>query len=302
MNLVLIDNLTDALDVSLNGRSLFSYVYHSKALREEGPKPYFHPLRTLGGETVTLLRPHDHPWHCGLSMTCTSVSGDNFWGGYSWVAGHGYKRVPNYGIQRHLGWQSVQCEDDHIHIAENIAWESIRDEVVLAETREIEVFVPQPEADFWVLQLGFSLKNVSGRDLVFSSPTVEGRPMAGYGGLFWRGPRSFNDGVVLASDNRVGPELMSQRSPWLAYVGRHDHSLAYSTVIIADRPNNVRYPTQWFVRNTPFACASAAFMFDEAYTLPAEETLSLQYCVFIADGAWDTDRIENTLRLLHLNE
>ena len=43
-------------------------------------------------------------------------------------------------------------------------------------------------------------------------------------------------------------------------------------------------------------------MFDEAYTLPAEETLSLQYRVFIADGAWDTDRIENTLRLLHLNE
>ena len=63
-----------------NGRDLlFRYVYESGVDPAESPKPYFHPLRTLAGEEVTLFRPHDHPWHTGLAMTSANLSGEKFW-------------------------------------------------------------------------------------------------------------------------------------------------------------------------------------------------------------------------------
>ncbi|RII15694.1 hypothetical protein DSC45_17835 [Streptomyces sp. YIM 130001] len=58
--------------------------------------------------------------------------------------------------------------------------------------------------------------------LRFSSRTSEGRELAGYGGLFRRGPRSFRDGTgrdgtgrdgtVLTADTG-GPQAMAVRSP-----------------------------------------------------------------------------------------
>ncbi len=297
MKLSLIDNNRDAIDVRAGDRTLFAYVYNPAVPRVECPKPYIHPVHTLGGELVTMLRPHDHPWHSGFSMTCTSINDENFWGGYSWVQGKGYEHINNYGQQRHLGWLQQRCDGRRVALTERLAWETIRDEVLIEETREIGAAIPAPEENWWLLQLGFSLKNVSGRPLEFSSPTVKGRPQAGYGGLFWRGPRCFDDGKLLASDDRSGPELMGECSPWLAFVGRHDQTLAHSTLVFADDAHNLRHPTKWFVRNTPIACASAAFMFDQAYTLPVDETLTLRYQVLIADGAWDAAQIERALSL-----
>jgi hypothetical protein len=116
--------------------------------------------------------------------------------------------------------------------------------------------------------------------------------MAGYGGLFWRGPRSFLGGTILAGGGRSGPEVMGQAAPWLAYVGRHDGSGDYSTLLFLDGPQNPRYPVKWFVRNTPYACASFAFAFDEELTLPAGEQLTLAYRIVIADGAWTAEQAD----------
>ena len=60
---------------------LCRYVYVSGEAHKESPKPYFHPLNSLAGDTLTNFRPNDHPWHHGLSFTLTNVSGWNFWGG-----------------------------------------------------------------------------------------------------------------------------------------------------------------------------------------------------------------------------
>ena len=130
----------------------------------------------------------------------------------------------------------------------------------------------------------FELTNIRGESLVFGSPTTAGRPMAGYGGLFWRGSRSFRDGSILASDDQAGPDVMGRSASWLAYTGKHDGTGDSSTLIFIDHPDNLRYPNKWFVRSTPFACASFAFMFDEEYELPADEALSLRYRIAIADG------------------
>jgi hypothetical protein len=52
----------------------------------------------------------------------------------------------------------------------------------------------------WALVFDTTMGNVSGDTLRIGSPTTKGRENAGYGGLFWRGPRSFACGVVQSPD------------------------------------------------------------------------------------------------------
>src|SRR5918998_6394752 len=77
--------LHDRVVLGYGDRPLFDYVYAPDVDPRESPKPYFHPLRTLAGNVVTLFRPHDHRWHHGLAMTMAQLSGQNLWGGPTYV-------------------------------------------------------------------------------------------------------------------------------------------------------------------------------------------------------------------------
>jgi hypothetical protein len=87
--------------VASRGMEIARYVFRPDALVAEGSKPYLHPLRTLDGAVVTAFRPWDHRWHKGLQMTWTYVSGQNFWGGPSYIDGEGYVSLDNVGSMRH---------------------------------------------------------------------------------------------------------------------------------------------------------------------------------------------------------
>ena len=293
----LVHEVGEAIELR-NGRDLlFRYVYESGVDPQESPKPYFHPLRTLAGEEVTLFRPHDHPWHTGLAMTSANLSGENFWGGPTFVQDRGYAWLKNQGRIRHQAWKEIGS--DASSMKELLSWISHEEETWIEEEREISVGEIEPIRRFWSLDLSFRLKNVRDWPLIFGSPTTEGRPAAGYGGLFWRGPRSFGGAEILAADGLEGPEVMGQESPWLAYVGLHDGTGRGSTILFLDSPTNVRFPCKWFVRNDPYACASCAFMFDEEYVLEPGEVLDLDYRVVLGDGAWPRARIEEYVDGIH---
>ena len=290
MTVRLVHALGDAVELSYGGDLLFRYVYESGVDVAESPKPYFHPLRTLAGEQITLFRPHDHPWHTGLAMTSAYLSGENFWGGPTYVRDKGYEWLETQGRIRHDDWSEIR--DDGSLLGERLSWISHAGEMWIAEERGISVAEIDSAGGFWSLHLSFRLKNVAERPLIFGSPTTEGRPAAGYGGLFWRGPRSFDGGQILAADGLEGPEVMGRASPWLAYIGLHDGTGRGSTVLFLDSPTNVRFPGKWFVRNDPYACASCSFMFDEEYMLEPGEDLALDYRVVVGDGRWPRARIE----------
>lgn len=293
MKTTLTHTLHDSIELRYQGQTLFSYVYEPDTQTSESPRPYFHPLRTLAGNEVTIQRPYDHLWHIGLSMTASNLSGENFWGGPSYVRETGYTQLANNGRMQHIKWQEISCADD-VRCIEQLQWITQAGETWINEERQIAVSEIDPAGGYWSLDLSFQLTNVTRQPLVFGSPTTEGRPEAGYGGLFWRGPRSFLHGTILAA-NMEGPEIMGQMSPWLAFTGWHDGNAEQSTLIFMDQPGNPRYPNKWFVRNDPYACVSCSFMFDEEYTLQPEETLALAYRVVLGNGAWSRERIETYL-------
>jgi hypothetical protein len=274
-----------ALSVSYGGAELARYVYRPADPQLESPRPYFHPVRTLGGNLVTIYRPHDHLWHKGIALSLPHVDDDNFWGGPTFRDG-GYVQLPNDGEMRHDAFDDVAARGGAVHIAQRLTWVTEAGQRKIAERRRIAI-AAWPGDHAWGLSFETTLVNITTAVITFASPTTAGRPNAGYGGLFWRGPRSFTGGTVVLPDAAGGDELMGSPAPWLAFTGRHDGNEQFSTLVFADAPDNFTFPTQWFVRSTPFAAVCPAPFFDKTRVLPPGKGMTLRYGIAIADGQRD---------------
>ncbi|GAB3107902.1 PmoA family protein [Streptomyces calidiresistens] len=273
------DNGTE-VSARVGGVEVARYHYRPRMALFESPKPYLHPLRTTAGDTVTAYRPHDHVWHKGVQMTAPWVSGENFWGGGTYVdPEREYVDLPNAGTMRHEEWTAPGVE--------RLTWWTQGGEHWVDETRVLEVEAGTPGEGWWALNFTTVLRNVRGKDLVFGSPTTRGRPMAGYAGFFWRGPRSFTGGTVIGPGNLGGPEMMGRAAPWLAFTGRHDEVDRAATLLFqAADPQTV-----WFVRSEPFAAVNPSLAFHEEVTVPPEGELRLAYRLVVAEGEWNRERL-----------
>ncbi|WP_432151977.1 PmoA family protein [Streptomyces sp. bgisy029] len=282
------------------GLDLLSLVYRPEAARE-APKPYLHPLRTLAGRVVTGYRPNDHRWHKGLQLTASHLSGQNLWGGRCYVRGQGYQEHPErLGSMSHEGFEEMSTSATDAVLAERLVWRNHEGDAWAEERRRIAVHDIDPEAGYWVLTWSSSVANLRAEPLRFGSPTTEGRELAGYTGLFWRGPRDFRGGRVIGPHGG-GEQLMGTQAPWLACGGEFDEVDGHGTVVIAHAPENDHggehgeHPAHWFVRSDPFAAMAPSWAFFDELVLPPGEALVRRWRVVIADGAWSRDRIAGCL-------
>lgn len=292
---------------------LVRYVYRPTDVQLESPRPYFHPLRTVGGDLVSLFRPHDHVWHKGIAWSLPNVGPHNFWGGPTYVRGQEYVQLDNDGSMVHEGFTAEHAGDDGVTVTESLTWVTQAGERVVKESRTFTVTLAdttspgprRPEATIdgtaddgpaWVLTFQTTMTNISGGALPIGSPTTNGRENAGYGGLFWRGPRSFTGGTILAPGFAGGEEIRGQRAPWVGFTGTHDETARRSTLVMVDSPDNPRGPSspgldpEWFARNEWFACVCAAPAFSEEIPFAPEESLTFRYAVVVADGGADPER------------
>lgn len=304
MEQIRIDELVDRVRFAANGTLLAEYVHRPTDVQLESPRPYFSPIRTLGGELVSLFRPHDHVWHKGIAWSLPVVGDENFWGGPTFVTGQGYLQLPNNGTQQHRAFveradaATDAAAPDAIRpdsLVETLDWITEAGETVFDEVRTIgatilEAETPGAASDAWLLGFETRLRNRTARPIPLGSPTTRGRENAGYGGLFWRGPRSFTGGTLLAPGVAGGDELRGMRAPWMGFSGRHDGSGEASTLVMIDDPGNVQHPPQWFARSEEFACLCPAPFFSEEHVVEPGATLVLRYGVVVADGASDPDR------------
>lgn len=283
MVLSLVEEHGTSMRISCGGVEIARYVYRPWDAQLESPRPYLHPLRTLGDRPVSLYRPHDHVWHKGIAWSLPNLLGSsgtaNFWGGTTYVRDRGYVQLPNNGAMRHTGFSEVAATHERVRLAESLVWDTQQGETWFAEERTLSFELVDGA---WALNFATSFTNVSGEEIVIGSPTTEGRPNAGYGGLFWRGPRSFTGGSVHVPGRVGGDELMGVRAPWLGFRGQHDDHGDFSTLVFVapDEP-------KWFVRSQPFAAVCPAPFFDREVPVAPDQELSYGYTVVIADGAPD---------------
>ncbi|MGI5406312.1 PmoA family protein [Streptomyces chartreusis] len=278
-----------------NGTEILRYVYRPDPAAFESRKPYAHPVRTLAGHTVTGYRPSDHRWHKGLQMTASHLSGQNFWGGNCYVHGQGYVALPErVGSMRHDGFPVLAVEDDRLTVAEELTWIENGGEEWAREMRGLIVHSVDEQAGAWALDWSIRLTNTREAPLRFGSPTTEGREMAGYTGLQWRGPRDFTGGTALAPGSDADADkLMGSQGPWLAFTTEHDDVDGHSTLVFAHAPENLEalHESHWFVRTEPIPTVAFSWAFFEEFELPPGESFAYRYRVVFADGAWDRERV-----------
>jgi len=287
MNLHLDHALGRSVTVSAGDVSLFTYVYAPDTVQLESPKPYLHPIQTLAGDLVSLFRPHDHVWHKGIAWSLPHVGEHNFWGGPTYVHGQFYVQQENNGSAVHREMTSLSATGGRADIAHRLDWISQAGQKVIEEQRTLTATVLDDVS--WALIFETTMTNVSGATLDFGSPTTKGRENAGYGGLFWRGPRSFTGGTVQSPDGVGADDLRGTRADWFAFRGRHDESGRSSTIVMIDDAENPQHPPQWFTRSEEFACLCPAPFFSEELALEHGRTLRFRYAVVVATGDHGVD-------------
>ncbi|GAA2408696.1 PmoA family protein [Streptomyces glaucosporus] len=269
------DAASDTVVLRCGGRTVARYEHRPDLAGRESPRPFLHPVRTLGGTVVTELRPADHVHHLGVSMAVPDVSGANFWGGRTFVRGRGPTELDNHGSQRHLAWLR-RGEDG---FTEELAWE--RDGGRLLTERRT-VAVRALDGACWALDFTTELTNACGEALSFGSPATNGRPGAGYGGFFWRPPIGPRPPEVFTAGARGEEAVHGSPAPWLA-MAADTWTLVFAGADAATRHD------PWFVRAAEYPGVGSALAWDRRLPLPPGGTVVRRVVTAVADGRLDRE-------------
>ncbi|MET2010778.1 PmoA family protein [Microbacterium chocolatum] len=285
-------DLTDAAaSVTASGIEVARYVFDPALEAEGGEKPYLHPLRSLDGATVSAYRPWDHRWHKGLQVTWTHVSGENFWGGPTYVDGLGYVPQDNVGTIHHDAFTATADAGDEVSLDETLTWITRAGDAWIAERRRHRFHGLDHARGLWALDLATSLRNISGRPLELGSPTTQGRPDAGYTGVALRLARAWTGGRVLSSaepeaDAADPAAVMGSTAEWIALSGEHDEVDGGGTVLAFAGSSTGDPAMRWFVRSEPFPILAPSPAFSEPITLDPDAELALTHRWVIGDRIW----------------
>lgn len=266
----------DTTVLRLAGRAVAEYVHRPRLPATLSPRPYLHPVRTLGGLIVTELRPADHAHHLGVSMAVPDVAGVNFWGGRTYVRDRGPVALGNHGVQRHTGWAGRAPDG----CTQELSWTGEGREL-LTERRTIRARTLSAGA--WALDITSTLTNVSGSVLSFGSPATNGRPGAGYGGFFWRAPKedAADPPPEVFTATATGEDAVhGSTAEWLALAGT-----GWTLVFAGGDEETRRDP--WFVRTGQYPGVGSSLAWERRLPLAGGAALSRRIVTVVADGRLD---------------
>ena len=259
----------------LEGRPVADYIDGGELDPVLAPRPYLHPVRTLGGILVTDAQPSDHRWHLGISVALQDVEGSNFWGGRTYLRGQGYVRRDDHGRIEHAGFEQVG-DDGFI---EKLHWLSPDGELLLAERRQVTA---RMAASGWELQFVTILTNAAARPVRLGSPATNGRHGAGYGGLFWRLPPARTPHVYTAT--AAGEHAVHNcAAHWLAWT---DHAAGFTLVFAGT--NQATRSDPWFVRVEGYPGVGSQLAARDSLTLPPGGAATRGLRTLLADGTLST--------------
>ncbi len=270
------------------------------------PRPFLHPVSTLGGVEVTAKHPADHDWHLGAGFAIPDVNGTNFWGGATYVRDQGYLPLENQGnMKTQVLSAKVSAADDGIGgLAHVIDWFDCDNHRLLRENQDLGWSplacekVPAIGKSGWELAFRSTLTAIE-RSVSLGSPGTNGRLNAGYGGFFWRFPRCSD--VTIMSAEAVGEDAVHGAvSQWLGWSARFEARPGVTgeatLVFVAD--DSISACDPWIARHMTYPGVGSAIAWDERLVIRQGESVSRGFRIAILDGRLDREGMEALASLI----
>ncbi|WP_211234762.1 PmoA family protein [Glycomyces arizonensis] len=271
----------DAVPLRVDGHEVARYVWRPELPPSTAPRPFLHPVRTLAGSLVTDVRPDSHTHQLGISIAAPDIDGCNFWGGRTFIAGHGPAWLDDHGVQRHQRWLSLSDTD----LAHTVRWVDANRSILLRERRSITC---RPvNRDAWALRVRTRLTNATQRSLPIRSPASLGRPGAGYGGFFWRGPAATGPVRVFSQDGTGVRSVHGKTADWVAVGALDSESRDWTMVFLPG--NRETAQDRWFVRARDYLGVGSSLSWDRPLVLDPGKSINRNVIAVVADGALTAD-------------
>ncbi|HET6858072.1 MAG TPA: PmoA family protein [Streptomyces sp.] len=268
--------MNTSLTLSCGGRTVARYTYLPTTATALSPRPYLHPVTTLGGTPVTEELPDDHRHHLGAGVAVPDVGGHNFWGGRTFVRGRGAVEMDNHGAQTHIEFKLSDTDG----FVEELSWRADGVEL-LRELRTVAV--TGLTASAYALDFTSVLTNTGGADLAIGSPATNGRPGAAYGGFFWRAPKEraapevFGEELDSEHSEHTEHTLNGSRRAWLALAG-DGWTLVFAGATARTRED------PWFVRSGDYPGVGSSLAHSEPLPVAAGASVVRRVVTVVADG------------------
>ncbi|UKA74781.1 DUF6807 family protein [Arthrobacter sp. FW306-07-I] len=272
--------------LALDGRPVADYQDGSHIRAVSSPRPYLHPVRTLGGTVVTDHMPLDHVWHLGVGVALQDVDGVNFWGGrtYTREAGQYIWRPDHGSITATASQQTDDGGGQKGRLQETLEWNGPDGSPVLVEERTWAWSAVAPS--IWRLSVDFALSPAGDKPVSLGSPGSNGRFEGGYGGFFWRLP-ACGEAAVWTQAGSGESKTHGSVTRWLAWSGRFDGGPA-TLVFVA--PEGCTDP--WFVRVEGYPGVGQSLAWDSPVLARPGNPVRRHITVFVADGILATADVE----------
>jgi predicted dehydrogenase len=278
---------TSLAKVEIDGRPIFEVLDGGGTTRSSTPRPYIHPVRTLGGVVVTATHPSDHDWHCGVGCAIPDVNGTSFWGGGTFIKDRGYVMLDNHGqiTSTSIRNASIRGVDKRTRLDHRLSWYDHHEKHIASEIQCLEwTKLKVDDRAAWVFSFITTLSAVNG-DISLGSPGTNGRVDGGYGGFFWRLPRCSN--VTILSEDREGEDAIhGSVSPWLSWSARFEAGpgLTGDATLVFVADDDVSASDPWVVRCSGYPGVGSAIAWEERVSIPAGKSVSRGFRVAVVDG------------------
>lgn len=260
-------------DISVNARTVAVRDDGSAVTPTSAPRPFMHPVRTLGGIVVTDAHPADHDWHLGASIGVQHANGVNFWGGPTYTQDLGYRWRTDHG---RIETTALTRTDNGFTATAN--WITPAEVTLLMEETSWRLH-PSADPRAWRFVTRTTLR-ARDEPVELGSPGTNGRVGGGYGGFTWRFPSASD--VDVRTSGATGEEAThGTKSPWIAFSARFPDGEA-TVALAADDPRTASDP--WFVRVADYQGIGSALAWTEPVLLDAGASVTLSFRGLVADG------------------
>ncbi|MDR1497607.1 MAG: PmoA family protein [Puniceicoccales bacterium] len=258
-------------------------------------KPYFDPLGVVGGPSLVLPKPADHPWHLAHWFSWKYINGVNYW------------EEDKRGVARgETFWETPEKElrpDGSAIITIKLGYrprnkKSTPASFLLKEQRTIAISAPAPDGSYY---LDWTQLFTAEKDVKLDRTPIPGEKggvsFGGYAGLAVRFSNKLKDVRTVLTNT----EKVRNRDREHAFVdvkgaeGAEQNGVIDGKeygIAIFPHPNIPRSGDWYIIQQKNFTYLNPAFLLSGPFTLKAGETLTLRHRVYVHNGRWDKETLK----------